>query len=69
MTLNKYDRFAIIPTRCDRCGRLFIFEGYDLYYREVGIEKRSIKCVKCKCCNYPMDYLLKDITELFTKEK
>lgn len=21
MTLNRYDKFAFIPTRCDKCGR------------------------------------------------
>ena len=48
MTITKHDRIAIIPTRCDYCNRLFIFEPYDIYYREVGIGYfKQRKCLEC----------------------
>ena len=52
MTITKHDRIAIIPTRCDYCNRLFIFEPYNIHYREVGIECYDLKQRKClKCMN------------------
>lgn len=50
MTITKHDRIAFIPTRCNKCNRLFIFEPYDFYYKEVGIEHYSLRLVKCKEC-------------------
>ena len=50
MTITKHDRIAIIPTRCNYCNRLFIFEPYDIYYREVGIECYDLKQRKCLEC-------------------
>lgn len=50
MTITKHDRIALIPTRCDKCNRLFIFEPYDFYYKEVGIDHHSLKQVKCIEC-------------------
>lgn len=50
MTLTHYDKFALLPKRCDFCNRLFVFENYDVAYREVGIEHYSLPCVKCKFC-------------------
>lgn len=50
MTITKYDRFAYTPKRCDKCNRLFWFEHYDIYYKEVGIEHYSLKHIKCKKC-------------------
>lgn len=52
MTITKYDRIAIIPTRCNNCNRLFIFEPYNIHYREVGVECYDLKQRKClKCMN------------------
>ena len=50
MTITKHDRIALIPTRCDYCNRLFIFEPYDIRYREVGIEHYDLKQRKCLEC-------------------
>lgn len=48
MTITYYDRYAVIPKRCSKCNRLFLFEGYNFYYRELG--KDSIEMIKCKKC-------------------
>ena len=50
MTITNYDRFALIPTRCSKCNRLFIFEPYDIYYKEVGINYFDLEQVICKKC-------------------
>ena len=50
MTITKHDRIALIPTRCDYCNRLFIFEPYDIRYREVGLEHYDLKQKKCLEC-------------------
>ena len=49
MTLsrNRYDKFAFLPKRCDKCRRTFIFEGYDVHYSMFGY---GIELVKCKEC-------------------
>ena len=54
MTITNYDRFALIPQRCNKCNRLFIFEPYDIYYKKVGIgyfDLKQVKCKKCKECS------------------
>ena len=43
-------RFALFPKSCDKCGRIFIWERYDIFFKQVGIEYYSLKCVKCKEC-------------------
>jgi hypothetical protein len=49
MTITTYDKFALIPKRCSKCNRLFIFEGYDIYYKNIGyFELKQVKCKKCK---------------------
>lgn len=48
MTISYYDKYAIIPKRCSKCNRLFLFEGYNLFYRELG--RDSIEMIKCKKC-------------------
>lgn len=50
MTLTKYDRFAIIPKRCDKCNRLFWLEGYNVFYKMVGVENYSLEQTECKEC-------------------
>ena len=49
MTISKHDRYAILPTRCDKCNRLFIFEPYNFYYIG-GWSGFSIKQKKCLYC-------------------
>ena len=48
MTITDKDGFAFLPKRCDKCNRLFWFEPYWVYYKEVGIERYSLKQIKCK---------------------
>ena len=48
MTITDKDGFALLPKRCDKCNRLFWFEPYWVYYKEVGIERYSLKQIKCK---------------------
>lgn len=50
MTITYYDRFALFPKRCSKCNRLFIFEGYNIYYKLVGYECYDLKQRKCKKC-------------------
>lgn len=49
MTISKYDKFAIYPKRCNKCNRLFVFESYNIYYKEIGggFDIKQIKCKKC----------------------
>lgn len=49
MTISKYDKYAILPTRCDKCNRLFIFEPYNIYYTG-SLAGISVKCNKCLHC-------------------
>ena len=50
MTITKYDKFFnIIPKRCSKCGRLFIFEPYNIYYKEIGFGYYDQ--IKCKICS------------------
>ena len=48
MTITYYDSFAFLPKRCDICNRLFIFEGYNIFYTRVGIEEYDLKRIRCK---------------------
>lgn len=50
MTITYYDGVAILPKRCDICNRLFWLEPYNIFYMTVGIESRSLECIKCKNC-------------------
>ena len=49
MTITMHDKFALLPTRCDKCNRLFIFEWYNIYYKQVS-PFGELKRVKCKRC-------------------
>lgn len=59
MTITTYDKIAILPTRCDKCNRLFIFEPYMTYYKEVGIEHFPLRHVKCKKCVEMLEIITK----------
>ena len=48
MTITKYDRFAILPRRCDWCNRLFVFEPYNVYYKDVALTE--VVYIRCKDC-------------------
>ena len=50
MTLTKYDRFAIIAKRCDKCNRLFWLEPYNISYKTVGVDSYSLEQIECKNC-------------------
>lgn len=50
MTITYNDSFAFLPKRCDICNRLFVFEMYNYFYVEVGIDRHSQKWIKCKRC-------------------
>lgn len=50
MTITKYDRFAIIPKRCDKCNRLFWLEPYNVFYKNVGIREYYLEQIECKNC-------------------
>ena len=50
MTITRYDGFAIIPKRCNRCRRLFWLEPYNFYYKEMVIVQYSLKQIECKEC-------------------
>ena len=45
MTITKYDKFALKPTRCSKCNRLFIFEWYNF-----SPCCPPLKIIKCKRC-------------------
>ena len=49
MTISMYDKFALLPIRCDKCNRLFIFEWYNIHYRQVTY-LNELKIIKCKEC-------------------
>ena len=51
MTITRYDRYAFMPKRCDKCNRLFVFEPYNIYYKQVGYECFDLKQIKCKICS------------------
>lgn len=50
MTISKYDKYAILPKRCNKCNRLFILEPYNIYYKQVGIPSYDLKQIKCLEC-------------------
>ena len=51
MTLNRHDKFAFLPKKCDKCRRTFIFEPYDIYYKFLGIPNISdLELIKCREC-------------------
>ena len=50
MTITIYDKFALKPTRCSKCNRLFWLEGYN--YSEMDICTSIILIVKNKCNGY-----------------
>ncbi len=47
--MTVYD-FAFLPKRCDKCGRRFVLERYEHFYRLVGLEQHTLKCYKCSKC-------------------
>lgn len=50
MTITYYDKFALLPKRCSKCNRLFVFEGYNIYYKSVAFGRYDLKQKKCKKC-------------------
>lgn len=50
MTIINYDKFALMPTRCNKCNRLFIFEPYDIYCKRYVMNCLTSYRVKCKKC-------------------
>lgn len=51
MTISYYDRFAILPKRCDYCNRLFWMEPYNIRHKAVGIMYFDLKQIQCReCC-------------------
>ena len=50
MTITKYDKLALKPTRCSKCNRLFIFEWYNWWERDISPCCPPLKIIKCKCC-------------------
>jgi hypothetical protein len=48
MTITTHDGIALLPKRCNKCHRLFIFEAYDFYYRPMLTG--TITLIKCKEC-------------------
>lgn len=55
MTITRWDGFAIIPKRCNKCNRLFWLEPFDIYFKEVGIEHRLLRQIRCKECDEKVD--------------
>lgn len=60
MTLSRsrYDKFAFLPKRCDKCRRTFIFEGYDVHYSYplmyslLGYDTGLVTCKECLCSEW-----------------
>ncbi len=48
--ITYYDGIAVLPKRCDICNRLFWLEPYNIFYKTVGVESRSLKQIECKNC-------------------
>ena len=51
MTINKYDKFAILPKKCVKCRKTFILEPYNIYIKQVGIECHDLEQIYCKSCS------------------
>lgn len=51
MTIT-FNRFALLPKRCDKCGRRFVWEPYYSYKydREVGFQTFVMTGRKCREC-------------------
>lgn len=50
MVITKYDSFAIVPKRCDKCNSLFIFEWYNWYVRYMSPDCAPFTVRICKRC-------------------
>jgi len=50
MTITYFDKIAILPKRCDKCNRLFIFEPYNSEYVSVCMGDFHYHEVTCKFC-------------------
>ena len=50
MTINKYDKYALLPKKCDKCRKTFILEPYNIYYKQVGIDNFDLAQIYCKRC-------------------
>lgn len=55
MTITYADGYAIIPKRCDDCGRLFWLEPYYTYTKFVGIGQHALKQTRCLECKHRKD--------------
>ena len=51
MTINKYDKYALLPKKCDKCRRTFILEPYNIYYKQVGIDNFDLPQIYCRECS------------------
>lgn len=51
MTIS-FNRFAVIPRTCDKCGRRFVWEPYKTYKytRECGYQSFLLTGIKCREC-------------------
>ena len=49
MILTKYDKFALLPKRCNKCNSLFWLEPYNVFYRSLPTspELEFCKCSRC----------------------
>ena len=50
MTIATYDKFALKPTRCSKCNRLFWLERYNYSEMDICISVAPIIKNKCKEC-------------------
>lgn len=50
MTITNYDSLAILPKRCSKCNRLFIFEWYNWYDRDIAPCCPPLRVNICKKC-------------------
>ena len=51
MVINRYDKFALLPKKCDKCRKTFIFESYNIYIKQVGIECFDLEQIYCRECS------------------
>lgn len=50
MTITYADRFAFLPTRCEECNRLFIFEPYYIHKRVIDNPSGPSPVIKKRVC-------------------
>lgn len=50
------DHFALIPHKCNQCGRIFWLEEYRVYFKQFGVGSKVVKEVYCKDCYLDKKY-------------